>query len=250
MALSGMIATVSLAVQMKAGNTIGKATAFFYEKGTDLFLVTNQHVVRDDAAMLIPDTLRLRLHTDQNDVTKNADFDVPLYAGADRLWKTHSTYPQADVAVLKLNRAKIQPQFFITAWSQANFLPKEYPLDPGVDIFIMGYPLGFHDTHNNLPLFRNAMIASAYRTFFGNLPLFLTDANLHPGTSGSPVISKPKNAWVDDQGNTHLTSGTTYYLLGVHSATLGVTPAGQQQIPLGLGAAWYASLIEEIVSQF
>jgi hypothetical protein len=80
--------------------------------------------------------------------------------------------------------------------------------------------------------------------------MFLTDANLHPGTSGSPVITKPKSAWVDDKRYTNIMTGTNYFLLGAHSATLGATPAGKQEIPLGLGAAWYADLIEEITAQF
>ena len=114
----------------------------------------------------------------------------------------------------------------------------------------MGYPLGVYDSKNNLPIFRNAMIASSYGVPFQGQPMFLTDANLHPGTSGSPVITKPKSAWVDDKGNTNIITGTVYYLLGVHSGTLGVTPAGKAEIPLGLGAAWYANLIEEIAAEF
>ena len=117
-------------------------------------------------------------------------------------------------------------------WSKDNFLPATYSLHPGDDVFIMGYPLGLKDNKNNLPIFRNAMIASSYRVPFDGKPLFLTDANLHPGTSGSPVITKPKNTLVDEQGNTSIVTGTVYYLLGIHSATLGVTSAGQQEIPL------------------
>jgi hypothetical protein len=121
-------------------------------------------------------------------------------------------------------------------------------LEPGEDVFIMGYPLGFHDQRLNLPIFRNAMVASTYRVPFQGLPLFLTDANLHPGTSGSPVITKPKSAWVDDKGNTNIIVGTVYYLVGVHSGTVDPSVTGGQ--PIGLGAAWYAELVEDIVAQF
>ena len=134
--------------------------------------------------------------------------------------------------------------------SSQTFLPHELQLHPGDDVFIMGYPLGLKDNVNNLPIFRNAMIASSFRTHFDGKPLFLTDANLHPGTSGSPVITKPKSTWVDEQGNTSLRTGLNYFLLGVHSATLGMSAAGQQEIPLGLGATWYAELVEEIAAQF
>jgi len=112
----------------------------------------------------------------------------------------------------------------------------------------MGYPETFHDRRHNLPIFRNAMIASSYRVPFQGMPLFLTDANLHPGTSGSPVITKPKSAWVDDKGNTNLVTGTVYYLVGVHSGTIDPAMTGGKDI--GLGAAWYADLVEDIAAQF
>jgi S1-C subfamily serine protease len=250
MALNDILLTVSLVIQLKSGASLGQATGFFYTRNDDLFLVTNQHVVRDDVKNIIPDTLRLHLHTDPNDISKNADFDAPLYNGAQRLWKIHATHPEADIAVLKLDKAAVTGRFVVKAWSSQAFLPKQYPLDPGVDVFIMGYPLGFYDDKHNLPIFRNAMIASSYGTPFQNLPLFLTDANLHPGTSGSPVITKPKSTWVDDKGNTSIVTGTTYYLLGVHSGTFNFSAAGQQPTPLGLGATWYAALIEDIAAQF
>ncbi len=250
MAINEIIATVSLVLQIKAGAIIGSASGFFYARNDDLFFVTNQHVVRDDTKNVIPDSLRLRPHTDGSDIRKNEDFEIPLYSGGVRLWKIHATHADADIAVIRLDKAKIQAKYFIKAWSATAFLPKQYLLAPGDDVFIMGYPLGYHDAPNNLPIFRNAMIASTYGVPFEGKQFFLTDANLHPGTSGSPVITKPRSTWVDDQGNTNLVTGTVYYLLGVHSATVGVTPAGQPSIPLGLGAAWYANLVEEIAAQF
>jgi hypothetical protein len=52
----------------------------------------------------------------------------------------------------------------------------------------------------------------------------------------------------DMKGNTNLVTGTVYYLLGVHSGTVGPAITGGQQI--GLGAAWYIDLVEEIAAQF
>lgn len=248
MTLNAIIATVSLVIQLKAGIPVGSATGFFYTRNDVIFFVTNQHVFRDDKNGIIPDAIRLRLHTDSKNVDKSADFDVPLYNGNQRLWKIHPQHQDADVAVIMLDKIKLQPKFFIKAWSSQNFLPSQYRLDPGEDIFIMGYPQGFHDIKNNLPIFRNAMVASVYPIYFQGIPFFLTDANLHPGTSGSPVITKPKNMWIDNKGNTQVVTGTIYYLLGVHSGTIDSEITGGQQI--GLGAAWYAQLIEDIAAQF
>jgi hypothetical protein len=194
------------------------------------------------------------LHTNPNDLTRNADCDIPLYAGANRLWKNPPSNPTADVALVKLDGPALWRTFTITHWEPNSLLPPQYPLHPGEDVFIMGYPYGFHDAVHNLPVFRNAMIASAFRVPFQGLALFLTDGNLQPGMSGSPVITKPKNVWVDDQGNANLLTGTVYYLLGVHSGTYSIAqnqPGSPPiQIPLGLGLAWYANLVEETAATF
>lgn len=248
MPINEIVLTVSIIMQLKAGAVVGSASGFFYTRGEKLFLVTNQHVMRDEKKGIIPDSLRLRLHTDAKNVTLNDNFDIPLYADKKPLWKTHPQFNEADIAVLELDRNKIQQRFIIKAWRKESFLPSNYRLDPGEDVFVVGYPLSFHDSANNLPLFRNAMIASTYRVPFQKLPLFLTDANLHPGTSGSPVITKPKSTWVDEAGNTNLVTGTVYYLVGVHSGTVDKTVTGGQEI--GLGAAWYAELIEDVAAQF
>ena len=90
------------------------------------------------------------------------------------------------------------------------------------------------------------MIASAYGVSFRNEPYFLTDAHLHEGTSGSPVITKPKSTWAVEGGGSVLKTNVSYFLVGVHS---GAIVWGEDE-SLGLGAAWYAQLIEEIASSF
>ncbi|SFI16772.1 S1 family peptidase [Bradyrhizobium sp. cf659] len=249
MAINEIMLTVSLVVQLKAGSQIGTASGFFYENNDKLFFVTNVHVVKGDK--VVPDTLRIRLHTDGNDTTKNANYDIPLYDAANApAWKTDLQSTEADVAVLQLDKAKLTQKFIVKAWSAANFLPKQYTMQPGEDVFIIGFPLGVSDFPHNLAVLRGGMVASAYGVPFQGKPLFLTDINLHPGTSGSPVVSKPKSTWVNQEnGNTELTAGTNYYFLGVHSGTLDVkNPADGVQI--GLGASWYAAIVQRIAEQF
>jgi S1-C subfamily serine protease len=243
-----IVATVTFIRQVKGGNQIGSATGFFYTRGDNLFLVTNKHVVRDDQTGTIPDLLRLRLHKQGKPLTENEDYDVALYAGGQALWKTPPANVNADVAMVKLNNTEVMKDFFVQAWAKESFLPPSFRLEPGEDVFVMGYPLGFHDQQHNLPVFRNAFIGSVYGIPFQGMPLFLTDANLHPGTSGSPVITKPKSTWVDEHGNTNLLSGTVYYLLGIHSGT--VSPNVTGGIVLGMGATWYAQLIEDTAATF
>jgi len=113
---------------------------------------------------------------------------------------------------------------------------------------VIGFPRGLSDSKHNLPLVRNALVSSAYGINFEEAPMFLVDANLHPGMSGSPVLTKPKNIWPDRQGNTNMLTGSPTYFLGVFSATLSVKVSATQEEALGLGAVWYAKLIEDIIA--
>jgi hypothetical protein len=78
--------------------------------------------------------------------------------------------------------------------------------------------------------------------------MFLVDSNLHPGMSSSPVMTRPKNMWADKKGNTNVLTGSPTYFVGIFSATLSVNVTATQQEALGLGAVWYARLIEEIIA--
>jgi hypothetical protein len=248
MDINPIILIVTIIIQIQGGKIIGSASGFFYEQDGKLYLVTNKHVFIDKQKNIIPDQFKLILHKDANDIRKNGEYFLSLYKDSNKLWKTHPKFYDADVALIEIDKNDIMKEFVIKAFSRQSFLPDNYPLHPGEDIFIMGYPLSFHDSINNLPIFRNAMIASTYGVYFQGMPLFLTDANLHPGTSGSPVITKPKSTWVDDKGNTNFVTGTPYYLIGVHSGTIDPKITNNQEI--GLGASWYSKLIEDIAATF
>lgn len=248
MAIHELILCASRLDLLVGSEQAGTASGFFYTSSDHLFLVTNRHVVRDEEKGVEPDSIGLRLHTNANNVRENGHYNVPLYSRNGRpLWKEH---PQSlvDIAIIPLNKQKLTSKFIVKAFGKDSFLPEDYVLDPGEDVFVMGYPRGFHDETANLPVFRNAMIASVYGVNFRGMPCFLTDANLHPGTSGSPVITKPKNTWRDKKGDVRMVTGTPYYLLGVHSGAYTTTFEDGTTDPLGLGIAWYSKLLEDILS--
>ncbi len=157
------------------------------------------------------------------------------------LWLEHPENKQDNIIdVVALEIRELKDSDFVMFWRSENFLPVEVLVMQGVPLNILGYPLGFYDTINNMPITRSGSLASVFRVHFGGQPLFLVDANLHPGTSGSPVIltttlkQKPVSAEAPD-GQFPIS-----YLLGINSGEYG---------GLGLNAVWYAKVITEITAK-
>ena len=236
---------VALITMMQGGTGVGTATGFFYVKNNTTYLVTNRHVVIDEAKSHKPEALRLKLHTDARDLTKNVDRTIPLYNNGKARWHAHKDYPKVpvDVAVIEMERKQLEGTA-ITKLSSSSFLPTDkYPVAPGEDVIVLGFPRGLSDTKHNLGLLRNALISSAYGVQFQGVPMFLVDANLHPGMSGSPVMTKPRTMVPSKSGFTISQTPVTFFV-GIFSSTLSAVLPSQQAEPLGLGSVWYAHLIE------
>jgi hypothetical protein len=106
---------------------------------------------------------------------------------------------------------------------------------------------GYHDSVHNLPVIRYATLASPYPIPFQGRPLALIDANLHPGTSGSPVILKPSSIPLRRRG-ADPSSRRRVYLVGVHSSSVGAVLKDGGKDPLGLHLVWFANLIPNIIA--
>ena len=244
---SELLLTVAMLLQQSGSDTVGQGTGFFYTKNDVVYLVTNRHVVLDEEKGLRPDALSLRLHTDPADLTKTAEFRVPLYTSGKPAWHVHPSYDETkiDVAVVEVDQAI--RGFSIKTLSTGNFFPPEYVIRAGEDVMLIGFPLAYSDAKHALPIVRNGMIASTYGLDFQGLPLFVLDANVQPGTSGSPVFTKPKNIWTTADGGQAFLTGDPVYFLGVFSGTLRSPSRPDEPDPMGLGAVWYARTIEEII---
>lgn len=250
MPISDIVATVAQLRCLRSGSDVGSGSGFFYEHGGNLFLVTNRHVLVDEDDNYYPDKIKLQLHTTPTDIRQNAELQLSLYHGTTPRWKEHAAGAAVDVVALPIdNRAEVEGRFFIRTFGSDNHIPQDVDIAIGEDVQVIGYPLGFHDEVHNLPIVRNATIASVYPIPFRGHPFVLIDARLHSGTSGSPVLTKPTNTIRKTNGSMAILTGTVTYLMGVHSASLDISnrDAGRDE-PLGLNIAWFASLIPEIIS--
>jgi hypothetical protein len=61
-------------------------------------------------------------------------------------------------------------------------------LDALEEVIFVGYPTGHFDRHSGLPIVRRGFSASWLQIPFEGMPMFLVDAAVWPGSSGSPVF--------------------------------------------------------------
>ena len=217
---------------------LGTATGFFFFNEERLYLVTNKHVVRDDGTTFFPDKLRIRLHTSASDHTQNGPYDIPLYQNKISTWREK---PGVDLAAIELSQTEMS-RFVFKAFTPSFFVPANIVIAAGDDVVVIGYPRGFSDLLHNYPVTRIGAIASAYPIPFNGQPLFLVDARLHPGTSGSPVLMKPSSILRTQTGTLH-PGGETTYFLGVNSGEV-IFPGESS----GLNGVWYASEVQTITA--
>lgn len=122
---------------------------------------------------------------------------------SDNEWHTHPAFPDADIAVIplhtKLDSLDAPPNN--TTGSLA-YTPDHF-LHEGVKLTgtsgILCYPGDFVDRSTYYPIMRNAVVASHYGNPFNGRPYFITDARMHDGTSGSPVLLTGLNVYKDIQ---------------------------------------------------
>lgn len=226
----------------------GSATGFFFLHDGKKYLTTNRHVVIDEKDNFYPKFLKLTLHSSKSNFKLNNAIYIRLYHDSYKTWYEHSDYNTKliDVVVIPLDEKTIENianfnQSIINFFTIDNFI-NNYQISSFADVLVVGYPLGFSDDINNLPVYRKGMIASSYPVEFRNYPYFLIDANLHEGTSGSPVLNSSNNMLIDAQGR-GLHSDMSI-ILGIHSAEHIVDDE-----PLGLCVVWYPKVIVEIIEQ-
>lgn len=219
------------------------ATGFFYQYEDYLYLVTSRHVVISETACHHPDRLQVSLHSDAADLQQRGEVSIPLYVDGVPQWYQHPEYRDADLVAVAVNDPHLLSNYLVVPFRGDEIVNMNEILPLGQDVLILGFPLGFHDTLHNLPIVRRATIASSFSHPFKGYPYFLTDARLHRGMSGSPVIVSASGQAAD--------AGTRvpgWRLLGIHSSSLDVSDRDPDQDErLALNTTWYASLIPEML---
>lgn len=128
-------------------------------------------------------------------------------------------------------------------------------LDAIEQVTMIGYPNGLFDRSSMLPIARRGQTATPIFNDYNNLPAFLIDASVFPGSSGSPVVLYDRGSYTTRDGSTHLVSRMA--LLGVVAAVHTRRVNGVVQMVstgiatfddmIDLGIVFKASAIQETV---
>lgn len=238
-------ATVRITIPTNTGKGASIGTGFLYQVPVSkekhcILLVSNRHVYGDPTK-----PIQLVFHRrDDNDPTRPHLGQTVVLADK-KFEAVFTVHPDPSVDLACINISKIghhEPPIFYK--NQTDDLMPDFQherLLPGNDVWFVGYPENRFDTANNLPVLRRGYIASIPKVDFEGRSEFLIDAQVFPGSSGSPVFTS---------------LGNQFRLVGIVSQTmikneqLQAIPTGAalgvQQI-LGLGIVLKASLLTPLL---
>ncbi len=192
----------------------------------------------DEASNHRPDRLTIELHVDRQNIANVIQWSIPLYDGNQALWRQGvDSGGSVDVVAVEIHRQALPETVLFSPFTPAHLVAELDQVEVGTAVLIVGFPLGFHDNLHHLPVARHAGIASAFGIRFQGQGYFLTDARMHRGTSGAPVVAR---VTTERSGRGDL----AWTLLGVHAARMDVANRDiNEDERLNLNCAWYADVL-------
>ena len=238
------IAYITARIEIKSGNENSVGTGFFYHAslndGTNrsvTLLISNRHVFLDPKARLII-SLNRKKENDTPEFGNVRTFDQIGFEDA------YFTHPDSGVDLACINVGGItRTDAFYRNLGNDLLKPIDYEkVAVGSEVIFVGYPENRYDVVNDLPLIRKGWVASMPNVDFNGKGHIVIDAQIFPGSSGSPVF-------VSWDGK--------YSLLGVVSQTmirhsqLQTLPANMPQVGveqiLGLGIVIKQRHVQELI---
>lgn len=225
------------------------------------WLVTNRHVVltKIKNCETIPTTFAFHLRK----ITETTPKWEPIVLNSQELLERTKFHPDANVDVciidvLDLLTEKIAKGEAYQQWYavHAEQLPgyNNINIETADEAVIIGYPRGFYDQVNLFPIVKSGVISSKWGAPFNGNPYFLIDSKLFPGSSGSIVVSKPKDLSIID-GKVMYAKEKQFSFLGIYSGELysEASPIDLDDMTIirkssfNLGIVWYGTLVDQII---
>ena len=248
-----LYSTVRITNQCDCGNS-AVGTGFIYSHLYDIsnnmhapFLVTNKHVVEGGGNKCVLQFKRSLPNQPYLGNLFKFSFDKN-----DANWILHPI-KEIDIAILPLKPYlqglhDIGIDIHFTFHSQYSIFPNdkiEDELDAIEDIVFAGYPAGIQDEKNILPITRKGTTATPYYIDFNGEPIFLIDAGVFKGSSGSPVFIFQRKGTI--LKNNETLEYDRAMLLGI-IAQMKLEP--NIRIPIGLGVVFKSWLIKDLVDTY
>ena len=129
-------------------------------------------------------------------------------------------------------------------------------------VWLVGYKTGIYDAQNLMPIARRGTTATPIQLDYNGRPVFLIDASVFPGSSGSPVLIVNQGSYTS---KSDIIIGNRVLFLGVvaeshlqeESGRIELVSTPSPQIPtvriqqmIDLGVVYKASLVTEAVVDF
>lgn len=206
-------ATVAIGVLQPDGSKSWIGSGFLYEHFLDSengarALITNKHVIG----------LNKEIWVRFNPLEDHPPKDLKLLTVNDegiQQWYSHPRL-EIDLAIIPIDiRVLVKTGMDYYCFKSTSDVAdratcKDSGVAEGDGVFVLGFPLGLVGTQRNHVIVRQGCIARIGDFLAGHSSEFLIDAQVNPGNSGGPVISKPEVV--------HITGTTPHYvsyLLGV-----------------------------------
>jgi len=165
-------------------------------------IITNKHVIKDASKGRFVFTLQ---DTDRGPkVGANHRFEIDNFQSR---WQPHpdTSVDLCAMPIIPLIRlAEQQAKKFFYVTFDKSLIPTASDINEMVGmekITMVGYPNGLWDSVNNLPIFRQGVLATDYKRDWNGKKEFLIDAACFPGSSGSPVILLDTGWYQTNKGN-------------------------------------------------
>jgi len=224
MAIEHLSMITTPVILLKGDKMVSQGTGFYYElkdssQSTILFLVTNYHVLTGyspkESKPPKGDNIIFYLHNDIKNPGDVKQIKFPLFTkNGKHIWLSSKEFPQADVAIIPL-AASLYDGVKVFVISE-DWAKSDIKVRPTSTITLIGYPYGYYDKKNWLPVWKTGSIASEPDVDFEGKPLFLVDISAFPGMSGSPAFAIAYGAYETIAGPT--TVGHVQKFLGIYAS--------------------------------
>lgn len=256
--------TVHITIYQKDG-FLSYGTGFFYRYQKYIFLVTNKHILED------AHQIEFKVFTcGKNESPDYQDMETIILKEDDLIRYSYGhNSKNVDIQIILLskfldNSRLINKSFYIRTVSDKNICDQKQleNLFAIEDIVFVGYPNDMWDEVNHLPIIRTGTTASLLTKDYNGIPLFLIDASVFPGSSGSPVFIL-NDAIFSDRTGTY--SASRFIFLGVIAGSFSrestdnikmlSIPSAETTIAtvkenIDLGVVMHARTVVETVKQF